>query len=146
MKARRILRLIRQRLDQQIFQIASFDVDWALVCVSPMFEFTPRQMKILEELVAAGFRPVAIPPYESALCLRRGDCAVVLSQEPAGGLRMLAPPSYIIDGNLSVKLRRGAKDVFVWKKTELDVTPERSNELASFREELERILQNASAQ
>jgi hypothetical protein len=111
-----------------------------------MFEFTPRQMKILEELVAAGFRPVAIPPYASALCLRRGDCAVVLSQEPAGGLRMLAPPSYIIDGNLSVKLRRGAKDVFVWKKTELDVTPERSNELASFREELERILQNASAQ
>ena len=80
------------------------------------------------------------------LCLRRGDCAVVLSQEPAGGFRMLAPPSYIVDGNFSVKLRRGTKDVFVWKKTELEVTPERSNELASFREELERILQNASAQ
>jgi hypothetical protein len=111
-----------------------------------MFEFTPRQMKILEELVAAGFRPVAIPPYESALCLRRGDCAVVLSQDPMGGLRVLAPPSYIVDGNFSVKVRRGAKDVFVWKKTELEATPERLSELASFREELERILQNASAQ
>jgi hypothetical protein len=103
-------------------------------------------MKILEELVSAGFRPAAIPPYESALCLRRGDCAVILSPEPTGGLRMLAPPSYIIDGNLSVKLRRGTKDVFVWKKTELEVTPRRSNELATFREDLSRILQTASAQ
>jgi hypothetical protein len=111
-----------------------------------MFEFTPRQMKILEELVAVGFRPVAIPPYESALCLRRGECAVVLSQEPTGGLKMLAPPSYIIDGNLGVKLRRGGKDVFVWKKTEVEVTPERAAELATFRDDLTRILQNASAQ
>src|ERR1700753_2034966 len=111
-----------------------------------MFEFTPRQMKILEELVAVGFRPLAIPPYESALCLRRGDCAVVLSQEPTGGLKMLAPPSYIIDGNLSVKLRRGNKDAFVWKKTEIEVTPERASELDAFRDDLTRILQNASAQ
>src|ERR1700727_105167 len=111
-----------------------------------MFEFTPRQMKILEELVAAGFRPVAIPPYDSALCLRRGDGAVVLSQEPTGGLRMLAPPSFIIDGNLSVKLRRGGKDVFVWKKTEIDVTPESSKDVATFREDLSRILQNPSVQ
>jgi hypothetical protein len=111
-----------------------------------MFEFTPRQMKTLEELVAAGFRPVAIPPYESALCLRRGDCAVVLSPEPNEGLRILAPPSFIVDGNLSVKLRRGNRDVFVWKKTELEVTPERSSELATFRDDLTRILQNASAQ
>jgi hypothetical protein len=111
-----------------------------------MFEFTPRQMKILEESVAAGFRPVAIPPYESALCLRRGDCAVVLSPEPTGGLRMLAPPSYILEGNLSVKLRRGNRDFFVWKKTELEVTPERANELAMFRNDLTLILQNTSAQ
>jgi hypothetical protein len=111
-----------------------------------MFEFTPRQIRILEELVAAGFRPVAIPPYESALCLRRGDCAVVLSPEPAGGLRMLAPPSYILDGNLSVKLRRGEREVFVWKKTEAEVTPERSKELEIFRDDLSRILQSASAQ
>jgi hypothetical protein len=111
-----------------------------------MFEFTPRQMKILEELVAAGFRPVAIPPYESALCLRRGDCAVVLSPEPTGGLRMLAPPSFIIDGNLGVKLRRGNKDVFVWKKTELEASAERTNELTTFRDDLTRILQNAAAQ
>ena len=59
---------------------------------------------------------------------------------------MLAPPSFIVDGNLSVKLRRGNKDVFVWKKTEVEVTPERSTELETFRNDLSRILQNASAQ
>ncbi|MBV9886654.1 MAG: hypothetical protein JO119_08925 [Acidobacteria bacterium] len=103
-------------------------------------------MKILEELVAAGFRPVAIPPYESALCLRRGDCAVVLSQDPTSGFRMLAPPSFIIDGNLSVKLRRGNKEVFVWKKSEVEATPERLNELETFRSDLSRNPQNASTQ
>jgi hypothetical protein len=61
-------------------------------------------------------------------------------------LRMLAPPSFIIEGNLSVKLRRGQKDVFVWKKSEVEVTPERSTELETFRDDITRILQNASAQ
>ena len=111
-----------------------------------MFEFTPRQMKTLEELVAAGFRPVAIPPYESALCLRRGDCAVVLKQDPTGGLQILTPPSFIVDGNLSVKLRRGNKDVFVWKKTAVEATSDRLKELETFRDDLSRILQSASAQ
>ena len=36
-----------------------------------MVELSPLQTKILEELFAAGFRPVAIPPYENALCVRR---------------------------------------------------------------------------
>ena len=111
-----------------------------------MFEFTPRQMKTLEELVAAGFRPVAIPPYESALCMRRGECVAVLSPDPTGGFKLLTSPSYIIDGNLSVKLKRGTREVFVWKKTELEVTPERSNELATFRNDLTQILENASVQ
>ena len=77
--------------------------------------------------------------------MRRRDCAVVLTQEPTGGLKMLAPPSFIIDGNLSVKLRRGKRDVFVWKKTEVDATPDRLNELETFRSDISRILQNASA-
>jgi len=111
-----------------------------------MLELSPRQMKILEELFAAGFRPVAIPPYESALCVRRGDCAAVLAPVLSGGLRLLAPPSYIIDGNFSVKLRRGNREVFVWKKSELEATPERLNELEVFRQELTALLEKAFAQ
>jgi hypothetical protein len=106
-----------------------------------MVEFTPQQMQVLERLFAAGFRPIAIPPYESALCVRRGECVAVLSPIANGGLKLLAPPSYLVDGNLSVKLKRGAGEVFVWKKTELPATPERLQEIATFRQELTDILE-----
>jgi len=106
-----------------------------------MVEFTPQQMQVLERLFAAGFRPIAIPPYESALCVRCGECAAVLSPIANGGLKLLAPPSYLVDGNLSVRLKRGAGEFFVWKKTELPATPERLREIASFRQELTDILE-----
>jgi hypothetical protein len=105
-----------------------------------MVEFTPQQMEILERLLAAGFRPIAIPPYESALCMRRGECEAILSTIPNGGLRLLAPPSYLVDGNLSVRLKRGAGEVFAWKKTELPATPDRLRELDSFRRDLTELL------
>ena len=105
-----------------------------------MVEFTPQQMHTLERLFAAGFRPIAIPPYENALCVRRGECAAVLSPIPNGGLKLLAPPSYLVDGNLSVRLKRGAGELFVWKKTELPATPERLQELQLFRQELTDML------
>lgn len=111
-----------------------------------MQELSPQQMKTLERLFSAGFRPVAIPPYESALCVRRGECAAVLTPVPNAGLRLLAPPTYIIDGNLSVKLRRGKGEVFVWKQKQIDALPERLKELESFRRELLEILEEAPAQ
>jgi hypothetical protein len=105
-----------------------------------MIELNPQQMQVMERVFAAGFRPIAIPPYESALCVRRGECAGVLSPAPDGGLRLLAPPSYLVDGKLSVRLKRGAKEVFVWKKREIDATPGRLQELETFRSELLEIL------
>ncbi len=105
-----------------------------------MVEFSPQQMQILERLFVAGFRPIAIPPYESALCMRRGECAAILSPLPNGGLKLLAPPSYMVEGNLSVRLKRGAGEVFAWKKTELPATPDRLQELESFRRDLTELL------
>ena len=103
-------------------------------------------MKTVERLFAAGFRPIAIAPYESALCMRRGECAAVLTPVPNGGLQLLAPPSYLVAGNISVRLKRGAGEVFVWKKNELEATVERLAELAAFRQELTKILEEAPAQ
>ena len=105
-----------------------------------MVELSPQQMQVIERLFAAGFRPIAIPPYESALCMRKGECAAVLAPVLNGGLRLLAPPSYLVDGSLSVKLKRGAREVFVWKKREVEATPEKLQELESFRRELSEIL------
>jgi hypothetical protein len=105
-----------------------------------MVEFSPQQMQVLERLFAAGFRPIAIPPYESALCVRRGECAAILSPVPNGGLKLLASPSYLVDGNLSVRLKRGGGEVFVCNKAEMQATPERLQELAVFLENLSEIL------
>jgi len=111
-----------------------------------MPELTPQQMKVFERLFGAGFRPIAIPPYENALCVRRGECAAVLTPVPNGGLRMLAPATYLVDGNLGVKLKKGDGEVFVWKKREIEATPERLKELEAFRRELTSILEEGMPQ
>jgi hypothetical protein len=111
-----------------------------------MPELTPQQMKIVERLFEAGCRPIAIPPYENALCVRRGECVAVLTPVSNGGLRLLAPPSYMVAGNIGVRLKRGKGDVFAWKKSEIDATAERLAELATFREDLRKILEEASEQ
>ena len=105
-----------------------------------MVELTPQQMQTMERLFEAGFRPIAMPPYENALCLKRGDCAAVLAPLPNGGLKLLAPPSYVVAGNLSVKVKRGSSEVFVWKKNELEATSDRLEKLELFRRELTQIL------
>jgi hypothetical protein len=105
-----------------------------------MVELSPQQMQVVERLFAAGFRPIAIPPYESALCMKKGNCAALLAPVPNAGIKLLAPPSFLVDGNLSVKLKRGSIEVFVWKNREVEATPDRLQELESFRRELTEIL------
>ncbi len=109
-------------------------------------ELSARQRKTLERLIEAGFRPIAIPPYESALCLRKGECAVVLAPVENGGLKVLAPASYMVNGNFGVRLKPPSGDVFVWKKTEIAATPERVAQLDAFRQELMEILELPPAQ
>src|SRR5215469_11852198 len=101
-----------------------------------MVELSPIQMQVMERLFEAGFRPIAIPPYENALCMRKGNCVAALAPVANGGLKLLAPPSYLVDGNFSVKLKRPSGEVFVWKKTEVDATPDRVRELESFKNAL----------
>jgi len=103
-------------------------------------------MQVMERLFEAGFRPIAIPPYESALCIKKGNCVAALAPVPNAGLKLLAPPSFMVDGNFSVKLKRGSGEVFVWKKKEMEATPERLQELGSFRAELQEILESPPKQ
>ena len=107
-----------------------------------MVELTKLQMEMLEKLFAAGFRPIAIPPYENALCVHRGEYAAVLAPVENGGLRLLAPATVLVDGNLSVKLKRRNGEVFVWKQKEVAATEDRLRELEKFREELVGVLQS----
>jgi hypothetical protein len=98
-------------------------------------------MQVLERLFAAGLRPIAIPPYESALCMHRAECAVVLAPVENGGLKVIAPPSLLIDGHFSVRLKRPNGDVFVWKQTEVAATANLLEELSNFRKTLNDILE-----
>jgi hypothetical protein len=107
-------------------------------------ELTEGQMRVVERMFAAGFRPIAIPPYESALILRKGECVALLGPVENGGLKLLAPVTFLVDGNLSVRLKKGAGDVFVWKKKEVAATEEMLKDLEKFRGELVGILEMGS--
>jgi hypothetical protein len=111
-----------------------------------MLELTQRQMQVLEHLFKVGFRPIAIPPYENALCVHRGECAAVLAPVANGGLRLLAPATFLVEGNLSVRLKKPAGDVFVWKKKEIPATEERLKQLEEFRIALVEILEMPAQQ
>src|SRR5260370_33087547 len=101
-----------------------------------MLELSPQQMRVIERLFAAGFRSIAIAPYESALCMRKGNCAGVLAPVPNGGIKLLAPPSHLVEGDLSVKVKRGSGEEVVWKKKEVETKPEKLKELELFRPEI----------
>ena len=109
-----------------------------------MLELSSLQMQVMQRLFEAGFRPIAIPPYESALCVRKGNCVAALAPVANAGMKLLAPASYLVDGNFSVKLKRGASEVFVWKKKEVEATAEKLAELEAFRNELQKILETIS--
>jgi hypothetical protein len=109
-------------------------------------ELTQRQMAVVERLVGAGFQPLAIPPYERAVCLRKGECVALLGPVANGGLQLLVPVTFLIEGNLSVKVKRGNGEVFVWKGKELEAKEERLRELEAFRAELAGILEGNARQ
>ena len=104
-------------------------------------EFTQAQADLLKRLFAAGIRPIAIPPYENALCVHRGECAALLAPVENGGLRLLAPVTLMVDGNLGVRLKKPSGDVFVWMRTEVAATEARLQELEKFRVEMMEILE-----
>jgi len=108
-------------------------------------ELSERQIQVLQRLFAEGFRPIAIPPYESALCMHRGECAVLLAPVDGGGLRILAPASFLVDGKFGVRVKRGQGEVVVSKQKELQVTPERLKELERFQTTLGELLAEGSA-
>lgn len=101
-----------------------------------MLELTPVQTAALERLVARGFTLVAFPLYASAIGVRRNSFAALLVPVAGGGLRVLGEPCYLIDGNLTVRVRRGGRQWFVWKSKSTEATPDLLAQLNSFSEEL----------
>ena len=99
-------------------------------------DLSPQQLAILQRLHAAGFEIVAFPMYANYVGARKGNCAALLAPAASGGFDIFGTPAYLINGNFSVRVRRGGREFFVWKNETLDVTPARRAELDAFSAEL----------
>jgi hypothetical protein len=105
-----------------------------------VLELSPKQIGILESIAATGFAMVAFPLYASAIGVRKGNCAALLTPILKGGLRLLGDPCWLVNGNLSVRVRKDGLEWFVWKKQEVEATPERLAQVAELRRQLEDLL------
>jgi hypothetical protein len=101
---------------------------------------TPAAIAILERLGVLGFLPATFPLYASAIGVRRGAFAALLVTDPATGLRLLGEPSYLIEGQLSARARRGGRDCFVWKQKQVEASPAILSELRQFAADLAHAL------
>jgi hypothetical protein len=105
-----------------------------------MQELTPVQLSVLERLAARGFAIIAFPLYASAIGVRRGSFALLLVPVEGGALRILGDPCHLIDGNLSVRVTRSGRSMFVWKSREVEATPELLAELGQFAADVSGLL------
>jgi hypothetical protein len=94
----------------------------------------------MEKIAAAGFTFTSFPLYAAAVGVKKGNCAALLNPLPDGSLKFFAEPCYLVEGNLGVRIERAGHSIFIWKKKELEATPERVAELAAFRTELQELL------
>jgi hypothetical protein len=108
-----------------------------------MLELTPAQVAVLERLAGSGFSIVAFPLYASAIGVRRGPFAVLLAPSEGGAMRLLGDPCYLIDGNLSVRVTRKGRPMFVWKSREVEATSELLAELGRFASDVSELLLSA---
>jgi len=78
--------------------------------------------------------------YASHVGIRKGNCAALLAVMASGGFSLFGSASYLIGGNLAVRVTREGLDWFVWKKEKLEATSARLAELEAFATELSEAL------
>ena len=66
--------------------------------------------------------------------------AALLVPIEGGSLRLLGDACYLIDGNLSVRVTRKGRAIFIWKSREVEATPELLAELGRFSAEVSGLL------
>jgi hypothetical protein len=108
----------------------------AIFCYASSMDLTPQQISTLERLHSLGFEIVAFPMYANHIGVRQNSYAALLAPQPSGGFSLFAEPTILINGNFSVRVTRDARDLFVWKKQEIEATPALLAQLASFRSAL----------
>jgi len=103
-------------------------------------DLTPQQIAVLDRLQKRGFAIVAFERYANHIGVRKGNCAALLAPIAAGGFALFGQASYLMGGNLSVRVAADGRNWFVWKKERLEGTPARLAELDAFSAELSAVL------
>src|SRR5579864_7238608 len=75
-----------------------------------MRELTSIQIAALERVLGQGFSPTMIPLYPNFICVRRNAYGVLLAPVEGGGFCFFGDACYLIDGNLSVLVRRAERE------------------------------------
>lgn len=101
-----------------------------------MPDLSAQQTTVLERLRTRGFRFVAFPMYANYVGVNKGNCGALLAPVGAAGFKIFGEPAYLVSGNLSVRITRGGRQWFVWKKESLEASPERLAELQHFSADL----------
>ncbi len=70
--------------------------------------------------------------YATYVGARKGNCAALLAPIEGGTFKIFGTPAYLIEGNLAVRITRNNREYFVWKKNQIEVTPDRLAELSIF--------------
>ena len=105
-----------------------------------MPDLSAQQTTVLERLRTRGFHFVAFPMYANYVGVKKGNCAALLAPVKAGGFTVFGEPTYLVAGNLSVRIIRGGRQWFVCKKESLEASPERLAELQHFLADLADLL------
>lgn len=105
-----------------------------------MNDLTEHQVRTLESLNRHGFEFVVFPLFANYIGVKKYNCAALLGRTAEGKLEVFGEPGYLVEGNLSVLMRRGGVRYFVWKQREVEATEERLGELERFVAELKALL------
>jgi hypothetical protein len=105
-----------------------------------MLELTEKHAAALHLLRDNHFEIVAFPMYANHVGVRRGEYALLLATEDDARFRIFGEPSLLLAENISVRVNRDGKQLFVWKKTQAEATPARLEALSQFRADVLRIL------
>jgi hypothetical protein len=105
-----------------------------------VLELTQQQLSTLERLGARGFTFIAFPMYEKYVGVKKDYCAALLAPVADGGFQIYGEPCYLLNGHLTVRIKRDGSEWIQWKKEKIEATFDRLEELARFSATLSQSL------
>jgi hypothetical protein len=105
-----------------------------------MLELTEKHVAALHLLRENHFEIVAFPMYANHVGIRRGEYALLLATADDSRFKIFGEPSLLLAENISVRIQRDGKQLFVWKKNQAEATSARLEALSQFRADVLHLL------